>query len=100
MFIYYVVFTFLSSSELLETLRRKDIELSTKCMKNKHPCIIESLDCSFNFYETSTRFMRSIKELLSMIDASSNSLTSKMIQGVQSGSLMGKAYQICELCSP
>ena len=91
MLFYYVILTFFSSSELLETLTGKDLELTTTCMNNKHPCVIESLDCSFKIYETSTRFMRSIKQLLSMIDSSSNSGTQKIVQGVQSGSLMGKA---------
>ena len=91
MLFFYVLFGFLSSSELLETLNGKDLELSTVCMKNKHPCLIESLDCSFKFYETSNRFMRSIKQLLSIIDSSSISGTPKIIQGVQSAALWAKA---------
>ena len=88
---YYVIFAYLSSSELLETLNGKDLELSTACMQNKNPCVIESLDCTFKLYVTSKKFMNSIKQLLSMIDASSNSGTPKIIQGIQSASLMGKA---------
>ena len=86
----------LSSSTLLATLSDKDIEISTNCMKNIHPCVPETLDCSNQFYSTSKNLLESINELLFMInqDYSENSGSFKRFPGIQSGALTQKASSI------
>lgn len=62
--IYFLCFFILSleksSCSLLTTLSNKDIEISDICMQNKHPCVLESVDCSNKLYSTSVRFKRAI----------------------------------------
>ena len=83
----------LSLSSLLSTLSSKDLQISTICMKNKHPCIPETLDCSRQFYATSFSLINSIKQLLTIIDSnySSNQGSLKTFPGVQAASFMVKA---------
>ena len=85
-----------SRSALLSTLSKEDIEKSKLCMKNKHPCIQESLDCSNQFYSTSINLLKSVKELLTIVnpDYSGDSGSFKPFPGIQSGALILKASSI------
>lgn len=63
------------SASLLLTKTKQDFEISDKCMREKHPLIPESLDCSNSFYSTSKSFKKSIKELLTTINPQNLSTT-------------------------
>ena len=89
------IFT-LSMSSLLSTLSGKDLQISADCMYNKHPCVLESIDCSVKLFATSFSLLNSVKQLLTMIDPdySSKPGSIKSFPGMQSGALMPKASNI------
>ena len=91
MFFLFLTF-YLSESSLVQTLSGKDIQLAKTCMKSKHPCIEESLNCFYQFYSTSFSLIITIKELLTIIDPNyaSGSGTFKTFPGIQSAALFLK----------
>ena len=88
----------LSMATLFSTLSGKDLEITTICMKNKHPCVPETLDCSPNIYATSISLQTSIKQLLTMIDPdySSKQGSFKTFPGIESGALIPKTSNILD----
>ena len=100
MLIFFVLMLESSSGSILATLSGKSLELTNKCMKNKHPCIPETLDCSEKFHSTSVSLLLSIKQLLTMIDTDYASAPGsfKSFPGVQSAALIIKASSYCQVC--
>ena len=82
-----------SRSAILTTISNKDIEMTENCMNNIDLCIPETIDCSNKFYCTSKNLLKSINELLSMVnpDYSENIDSFKQFPGIQSGALIQKA---------
>ena len=93
LFLVLILIQGLVQSALMSTLSNEDINKATNCMRNIHPCIPETLDCSHQFYSTSVSLLKSINELLFMInqDYSANTGSFKIFPGFQSGALNSKA---------
>lgn len=89
----------ISSGSLLSTLSNKTLEPTNNCMENKHPCLPETINCAEKFYSTSYSLLKSIKELLTIIDQNyaSGQGSYKTFPGLQSGALVAKASSYYDL---